>query len=262
MYAQLLDEDITRISEQLIDTSYEKRETLAKRMLGHVFVCIDRDSTGELNSSELFEFRQTLRRLGHVEKEVTLADHKRVFSNVDSDNDGKISVKEFSEYMFHHLPIAAAPMRTELENYIETAQELVAHWNARTDKRASLGQDGVEGFLEAEARAKARLEQLFRAVDIDSSGEVDKSELFQLRQTRRTIGQATQEVSQRQHERLFGQIDCDGDGTISMSEFVEFFYNRLPFEATAQAAWFDEMFQAAAHLRQHQVQKAVDFFVG
>ena len=31
---------------------------------------------------------------------------------------------------------------------------------------------------------QARLEQLFRAVDIDSSGEVDKSELFQLRQTR------------------------------------------------------------------------------
>ena len=201
MYAQLLDGDITRIAEQLIDASYEKRETLAKRMLGHVFVCIDRDSTGEVNSSELFEFRQTLRRLGHVEKEVTLADHKRVFSNVDSDDDGKISVKEFSEYMFHHLPIAAEPMRTELENYIETAHELMAHWNARTDKRASLGQDGVEGFLEAEAGAKvrlsaaagkcmgattvqARLEQLFRAVDIDSSGEVDKSELFQLRQTR------------------------------------------------------------------------------
>ena len=29
--------------------------------------------------------------------------------------------------------------------------------------------------------------------------------------------------------------------------------DRLPFEATAQDAWFDEMFQAAAHLRQHQV---------
>ena len=69
------------------------------------------------------------------------------------------------------------------------------------------------------------LEGLFRRVDKDSSGEIDKTEFAEFVRlcVEHQPGLDFEQVPQADVEAAFLHIDTDGGGTISLEEFEDFF---------------------------------------
>lgn len=57
-----------------------------------------------------------------------------------------------------------------------------------------------------------RLSSLFHAYDVDSSGRIEKNEFFTICQELR--------VSPREADGIFDRLDVDGDGTVTLEEFI------------------------------------------
>ena len=73
-----------------------------------------------------------------------------------------------------------------------------------------------------------KLLKVFGVFDLDGSGEIESSELLHLGKARRKLGQKGGEWSEEKNARLVKKMDVNGDGTVSGSEFAEFFNKALP----------------------------------
>jgi len=177
--------------------------------------------------------------------------HNRLFAKVDRNGDGRIDREEFVTFMYNHLPMDPAALRTELEELLGAARHLYQH---RIEKRGRLWEN-PDSYVEKEDDAKARLAKLFQEMDVTGDGVMSKSELFQMRQMRRELGLAEHEVTVDEHEWLFNKLDGNSDGTIDVHEFSTFFWNRLPLETSAQSKWFTEQFAAAKAVRERRREK-------
>ena len=93
-----------------------------------------------------------------------------------------------------------------------------------------------------------RLQEVFRAFDLDGNGLLGKKELFVIGTARRSMGQRAAPWTEENNERMFGHITANRKGTghpqgqITMDEFVEHFDVILPgkrsdFEASVSMMW-------------------------
>ena len=76
------------------------------------------------------------------------------------------------------------------------------------------------------ARLK-KLQQVFNEFDLDGTGEIESTELLQLGQARRALGQKGGEWTEEKNARLVRKIDVNADGTVRGAEFCEFFEKSL-----------------------------------
>lgn len=68
------------------------------------------------------------------------------------------------------------------------------------------------------AEEQARLRSLFHTYDADKSGRIERNEFL-------TIC-AELHVSAAEGERIFNRLDVDGDGTVTLLEFISGFHDR------------------------------------
>lgn len=93
---------------------------------------------------------------------------------------------------------------------------------------------------ERRERRTGKLERVFDAFDLDGSGTVEKDELYELGNARRSLGQARGTWTEEKNNRLVERLDQNGDGQVSKEEFATEFekmltYNEEDFnEAIAQ----------------------------
>lgn len=68
------------------------------------------------------------------------------------------------------------------------------------------------------AEEQDRLRSLFHTYDVDNSGRIERNEFL-------TIC-AELQVSAGEAERIFNRLDADGDGTVTLLEFISGFHDR------------------------------------
>lgn len=68
------------------------------------------------------------------------------------------------------------------------------------------------------AEEQDRLRTLFQTYDVDNSGEIEKSEFLII------CGEL--QVPEAEAERIFNRLDFNGDGTVTLEEFISGFHDR------------------------------------
>uniref|UniRef100_A0A668AZL9 RAS and EF-hand domain containing n=1 Tax=Myripristis murdjan TaxID=586833 RepID=A0A668AZL9_9TELE len=89
-------------------------------------------------------------------------------------------------------------------------------------------------FRKGDTHEQDRLRSLFRAYDVDNSGQIEKNEFL--------IICAELHVSAAEAERIFDRLDVDNDGTVTLLEFISGFHDRYGDEmegGVVSAAWED-----------------------
>ena len=77
---------------------------------------------------------------------------------------------------------------------------------------------------------RQQLVEVFKVFDLDKSGVIESSELLELGQMRRKLGQKSGEWNEEKNARLIKKMDANGDGKIQESEFAQFFEEALTQE--------------------------------
>ena len=91
--------------------------------------------------------------------------------------------------------------------------------------------------------------------DLNDNGTIEARELFAIGQARRTAGQKASHWTAAKNEAMLAHMDTNCSGTVSQSEFVQYFNVHLPQSLSA----FDETiqeFKVAAVLAEDSVREA------
>eukprot|EP00658_Telonema_sp_P-2_P023334 TRINITY_DN19347_c0_g1_i3.p1 TRINITY_DN19347_c0_g1~~TRINITY_DN19347_c0_g1_i3.p1 ORF type:complete len:1234 (-),score=409.87 TRINITY_DN19347_c0_g1_i3:112-3777(-) len=110
---------------------------------------------------------------------------------------------------------------------------------ALTDMEATAKASRKVKEQERRERRCGKLERVFQAFDLDGSGSLEKDELYELGQARRS-GNNRLSWTEEKNNRLVEKLVPNGDGTVSSAEFVEAFekmlsYNTEEFDDTIQS---------------------------
>jgi calcium-dependent protein kinase len=125
---------------------------------------------------------------------------RKTFAILDANNDGSLTMKEMQD----GLKQAGLPIPPELSNLFDSIDTDGTQQIDYTEFLASMLQQ----------QHYARREMLwaaFRVFDLDGDGQITKEELHQ----------ALSGVSDAMVQKMLGEVDTDGDGTISFDEFTE-----------------------------------------
>merc|ERR1711957_1147670 len=91
--------------------------------------------------------------------------------------------------------------------------------------------------------------------DLDGGGTIESSELMQLGQARRVLGQKDDEWTEEKNAALVKKLDTDGDGRVSCVEFVEHFERGMPKAQDEFYALLDEFVTAARECRERKLKQ-------
>jgi len=143
-----------------------------------------------------------------------LPDDARAFHHMDRDGNGVIDFDEFTAYFGRDDERAAAAM--------EGRRETLQVPQARGPVQAYLH---IRDLIQHTAPDGEGLTDLFKRVDSDSSGEIDKEEFAEFVRlcVEHQPGLDFEQVPKCDVDACFVHIDTDGGGTISQEEFEDFF---------------------------------------
>jgi len=172
-----------------------------------VFGHFDSDNNGYIDGREFIALAHQLAKKmvldprGRLSESDARAAVYAIIKRIDVNCDGRVSFKEFEDFVTAFEPKKQDPMQGDP---LQGADALAG--NARQDK----------------------LREVFKAFDINSDGTIGGDELLQLGQARRRLGQKQGEWTAEMNRRMLARMDSDGDGRIVINEFVTFFDDLLP----------------------------------
>lgn len=183
-----LDDEVDRLEEQLrrhIETKYGCDDLRRpKEALRRLFEQFDNDGSEYVGRKE---FKTALALLNFVDQDRAM---DAMFDRYDRDDSGQLSFKEFSDGIWGLVPVpAAAPQCRAVIEKVSTA--LRKHGN------------GFRG-----------LTMLFRKMDGNGNKKLDRKEMDE------GIKQCGIELSPEELDMIMEFFDRDGDGTVSVTEFV------------------------------------------
>ena len=80
---------------------------------------------------------------------------------------------------------------------------------------------------------QAALRKVYREFDLDGGGGVGEDELLMLGQARRKMGQKGGERTKEMNDKLMKRMGVDNNGSVSETNFVEYFDGALSMESSA-----------------------------
>lgn len=123
---------------------------------------------------------------------------KDLFTSIDSDRSGEISIEEFQEACY----------RLSLKVTDEEIKEFIS---------ADVSGDKCLDFKEFCQFYILSLRRVFRAIDNDSSGQISAREL------KLAFDQLGQSCTERELKLLLSQVDKDSNGAVDFQEFCDYF---------------------------------------
>lgn len=174
-----------------------------QRMLHTVFNAFDLDGNGLIEEDELLEINQGLHPQGWTSDQ-----NRAMMHQVDSNSDGRLTRNELFSYYKKNL------------GKVSDAQF----------------EEGVNTLLNAGLQARrltnyqlSRVKQIFEAFDTDDDGVIDEGEFWAIshRMAPKIELGHNKEWSREDSRMAMVQFDTDGDGYITVHEFLEFFRQQL-----------------------------------
>eukprot|EP00656_Telonema_subtile_P008957 TRINITY_DN14187_c0_g1_i1.p1 TRINITY_DN14187_c0_g1~~TRINITY_DN14187_c0_g1_i1.p1 ORF type:complete len:329 (+),score=100.06 TRINITY_DN14187_c0_g1_i1:81-1067(+) len=171
-----------------------------QRLLHSVFNAFDLDGNGLIEEDELLEINQGLHPQGWTPDQ-----NRAMMNQVDSNSDGRL-----------------------------TRHELFAYYKKNLSKVSDgVFEDGINHLLGSSLQARrltnyqlGRVKQIFEAFDTDDDGVIDEGEFWVI--SHRMAPKIHDKEWTREDSRLaMVQFDTDGDGYITLHEFLEFFRQQL-----------------------------------
>ncbi|KAH8052325.1 Ca2-binding protein [Aureococcus anophagefferens] len=209
-----------------------------------VFRALDRDGSGYL---EPREFRRGLEKLGF--EELSSEDLRAVVDRLDVDGDGRVSLREFLKF----ADGAGDDRTTRLERAVfkEVSYAEFVGWCDRGAGAAREDQDDVLKLLRDACRDRldggSSPRAVFERLDRDGDGTVDEDDSsasrrsagaglpaglpgsrrgrvgrLERREFRRGLEKLGFEFDGGEFDRVVERLDRDGDGTVSLREFLKF----------------------------------------
>eukprot|EP00283_Hemiselmis_rufescens_P002513 CAMPEP_0173428676 /NCGR_PEP_ID=MMETSP1357-20121228/7575_1 /TAXON_ID=77926 /ORGANISM="Hemiselmis rufescens, Strain PCC563" /LENGTH=936 /DNA_ID=CAMNT_0014392731 /DNA_START=38 /DNA_END=2844 /DNA_ORIENTATION=+ len=187
------------------------------------------DTDGD-GSLTMLELYDYLSKKGPIDKKV----FEEGFHQLDINGDGKVSLAEFE----HHLGIRELPTQ-------------VVHVVQHDPMEEQILQE--QAALEEEIAAHEEVEQLFDEIDADASGTLEFDEVWRDLQARNSG------ITLEQAKELFMSIDMDGDGVITLDEFKEHMgLNPFPGMGDLEGGVSAEEAQMVAEIEAEQAFDTID----
>ncbi|KAM4745861.1 ras and EF-hand domain-containing protein homolog [Anableps anableps] len=169
--------------------------------LRSLFHTYDVDNSGRIEKNEFSAICQEL--------QVSSAEAEGIFSRLDADGDGTVTLEEFlSGFTDQH-------QKEQIEEEGRSSLPVEEFSINKEQVMISQPQPPVNGMS---AEERDRLRALFRAYDVDNSGRIERNEFL-------TIC-AELQVSAAEADRIFQRLDVDQDGTVTLQEFIHGFHDR------------------------------------
>ncbi|CAL9708202.1 unnamed protein product [Knipowitschia caucasica] len=173
-------------------SKFNKKDNDNRTYLRSLFYAYDLDDSGEIERREFLAICQELC--------ISTAEGDRIFERLDIDGDGSVTLEEF------------------LRGFEKQGDRGEADPEPEPDLAAAEDKMDTIIIRGMSAEEHARLRTLFHAYDVDKSGRIERSEFV-------TICTELQ-VSKAEAQRIFESLDADGDGSVTLQEFVSGFQQR------------------------------------
>lgn len=199
------------------------------RELKKVFRAFDMDKSGKLESKQLLILGKRRQELGQKTEALRIWTEEKnleMIRRMDKDNDGVVDTAEFVSYFLTGL--ADVTDRCFMKTMYEFMALITSY--ARKSKRTKAKTDvsGMANLGEILIDRGRELRKVFKAFDIDRSGQIEFQELLILGQRRQELGQqCTRLWTEEKIATLLNEMDLDSNGTISEQEFVKHFLRNL-----------------------------------
>jgi len=196
-----------------------------------VFRAFDLDGSGQMEPKELLVLGKQRSKLGQKQREWTEEKNAKLIAKMDKDGDGSIDEEEFVQ----HFLVA---LHEESDSvFLQTVDDFIACALGLSASNPGAPRGGTDS-RQHKARHNehpddARIRQLkvvFRAFDLDGSGQMEPKELLVLGKQRSKLGQKQRKWTEEKNAKLIAKMDKDGDGSIDEEEFVRHFLKALRAE--------------------------------
>jgi len=133
-----------------------------------------------------------------------------LFNSLDLDHNGKLNVQELTHVLFSHKKLLSIEDEFEAKEKAGQFFELTGKsLSGDLSKDDIIGLEAMQDIMDGEIDIALESRNLFHVLDIDGNGNLTMSEMSAF------LGP----MSPREIEDLFKDVDEDGDGTISETEF-------------------------------------------
>ncbi|XP_036955043.1 ras and EF-hand domain-containing protein homolog isoform X5 [Acanthopagrus latus] len=174
-----------------------------RKRLTLLFNAYDEDNSGQIEKDEFFTICKEL--------QVPSNEAEKIFKRLDVDKDGTVTLEEF----------ISGFKDQDLEDKDDSESD---YMNSKSGGEFSDNEELVvssgppRSIKGMSAEEQDRLRTLFQTYDVDNSGEIEKSEFLII------CGEL--QVPEAEAERIFNRLDFNGDGTVTLEEFISGFHDR------------------------------------
>ncbi|GAB5371049.1 hypothetical protein AAMO2058_001545800 [Amorphochlora amoebiformis] len=177
-----------------------------KAKLRALFDEFDVDNSGEL------ELKEVLSLVKQQNPLATEADVRQLFDRMDTDGNGHIDFEEFFCAFADTLSSRPCSPASESPASLGATRGQRGHRTARLS---------FSGKSTSEDANKEQMREIFNGLDVSKSGGLDRKEIIKLVEMQNPM------ATQQDIDKIFKNMDTDGDGEVSFEEFYESFKETL-----------------------------------
>jgi len=220
----------------LLEADDGHKESLLNRKLDEKFIIsLDQDGTGEVSEFEYLSAMMVL--LEYVQQD-DIDNVMKAFRKLDIDGSGSLTVEDLSHSEFGHVSKIQKNLRRPHKVFkdcdtnsngtleateVRTALKMLGSQMNDDDfnemfQTMDKNDDGAVNY--AEFKAVLYQQIVYSAIDNDVDGSLDREEI---RESFKCI--LKMNVTDKEFQVFYDQMDCDSDGSVSFVEYKKFFQN-------------------------------------
>ena len=202
-----------------MDSGKEDEEQARRQeILWAVFHLFDLDDDSTIGSQELLQLGHARRKLGQTKSSWDNAKNDALVAKLGGARSGKVSGEKFVE----HFGSMLSGLRTkEFDDTVKQFRRVACECQLAIEEEDEEDEE-EEVDLEAERRQES-LWAVFHLFDLDDNSTIESSEMMQLGEARRKLGQVSGTWDKAKNAQLMEKLGGGRSGQVSGEMFVEHF---------------------------------------